>query len=102
MVSLQLYILEQFKVLQLHLPKTHFLLFPLVLPLMSEDLAAGVQHIVAVRPDAVDMITSSAKPAIAVRTRLVLHVFLETIFGKSFVFDVVCLMLLCGKKNGNL
>ena len=52
-----------------------------MLPLMSEDLATGVQHIVAVGPDAVDMVAGLAEPAVAVRAGFVLHVLLEAILG---------------------
>lgn len=52
-----------------------------MLPLMSEDLAAGMQHIVAMGPDAMDMVAGLAEPAVAVRTGLVLHVLLEAILG---------------------
>lgn len=50
-------------------------------PLMREDLAARMQHIVAMRPDAVDMVASPGESAVTVRTGLILHVFLEAILG---------------------
>lgn len=52
-----------------------------MLPLVSEDLAAGMQHVVAMRPDAVDMVASLTEPAVTVRTCLILHIFLEAILG---------------------
>lgn len=55
-----------------------------------------MQHIVAMRSDAVDMVASSGKTAVTVWTSFVLHVFLEAIFGERFVFDVVGLVLFCG------
>lgn len=67
-----------------------------MLPLMSEDLAAGVQHVVTMGPDAVDMVAGLAEPTVAVRTCFVLHVFLEAILGESFVFYVISLVFFCG------
>lgn len=78
-----------------YLPETHFLFLPLVLPLMSEDLAAGVQHIVAVGSDAVDMVAGLAKPAVAVRTGLILHVLLKAILRKRLIFYMISFMFLC-------
>lgn len=52
-----------------------------MLPLMSEDLAAGVQDIVAVRSDAVNMVTGPTEPTVAVRACLILHVLLEAVLG---------------------
>lgn len=52
-----------------------------MLSLMRENLAAGMQHIVAVRSDAVNVVASFAEPTVAVRTSFILHVFLESILG---------------------
>lgn len=65
-----------------------------MLPLMSEDLTAGVQHVVAVRSDAVDVVAGAAEPAVAVRAGLVLHVLLEAVLGQRFVFYVIGLVFL--------
>jgi hypothetical protein len=48
-------------------------------PLVSEDLTARVQDIVAVWSDAVDVVACLAEPAVPVRARFVLHVLLEAI-----------------------
>lgn len=63
-----------------------------MLPLMSEDLTARVQYVVAMRSDAVDVVAGSGEPTIAVWTRFVLHVLLEAVFGEGFVFYVVSLV----------
>lgn len=65
-------------------------------PLMSENLAAGVQHVVAMRSDAVDMVAGPAEPAVTVRTGFILHVLLETVFGESLVFYMIGLVFFCG------
>lgn len=70
-----------------------------MLPLMSEDLAARMQHVVAVRPDAVDVVTGLAEPTVAVRTSLILHVLLESILGERLVLDVVGFVFLCGGRD---
>lgn len=68
---------------------------PLVLPLMSEDLTAGVQHIVAMRSDAVDVVARAAEPAVAVRAGFVFHVLLEPVFGESLIFYVIGFVFFC-------
>lgn len=64
---------------------------------MSEYLTARMQHIVAVRSDAVDVVARAAEPAVAIRTGFVLHVFLETVFGESLIFNVIGFVFFCGE-----
>lgn len=52
-----------------------------MLPLMSEDLTARMQHVVAMGSDAVDMVARLTKPTVAVWTGFIFHIFLEPIFG---------------------
>lgn len=52
---------------------------PVVLPLMTKQLPARVQHIVALRPDAVYVVAYPTEAAGIVRTRFVLHELLEAI-----------------------
>lgn len=52
-----------------------------MLPLMGEDLTARMQHIVAMGPDAVDMVASLTEPTVTVWAGFIFHIFLEPIFG---------------------
>lgn len=78
-----------------HLPKRHLLFLSLMLPFMSENLAARVQHVVAVRPDAVDVVAGAAEAAVAVGAGFVLHVLFEAVLGESLVFYVVGFVFFC-------
>lgn len=58
-----------------------------------------MQDVVALGPDAVDVIANFRKPTVLVRARLVLHELLETVPGQLFVFYVVALVFFCAKMN---
>ena len=97
----------------------------LVLPLVREQLPAGVQHVVAVRPktrkifkstenifkleklfftdivapDAVDVVVAPRELAAVEAAGLVFHKLLEPVFVELFIFHVVILVFLCYNKN---
>lgn len=62
---------------------------------MGKDLAGGVQHIVTLRPDAVNVVDDPRKLAAFVGTFLLLHKLLKAVLGELLILDVVRLMLLC-------
>lgn len=66
---------------------------------MGEDLTARVKDVVTMRSDAMNMVAGSAKAAIAVRARFILHVLLKAVFGKRLVFNVVCFMFFCAMQK---
>lgn len=68
-----------------------------MLPLMSENLTARMQHIVAMRSNAVDVVARAAESAVAVWTGFILHVLLESVFGESFIFYVIGFVFFCGE-----
>lgn len=80
---------------KIYVPKSHFLFFPLMLALMSKDLTAGMQYIIAMRSDAVDVVACATKPAVTVWTGLVFHVLLEPVLGESLVFYVIGFVFFC-------
>lgn len=62
---------------------------------MGKNLARGVQDVVTLRSDAVNVVDDPRKLAAFIRTFLLLHKLLKAILGKLFVLYVVRLMLLC-------
>lgn len=60
---------------------------------MGEDLSRGVEDIVAVWADAMNVVYHQGKLASLVRTRLLFHKLFESIFDQLFILDVVSLML---------
>lgn len=67
---------------------------------MGEDLAGGVEYIVALRPYAVDVVDDARKLASLVRTLFLLHELLEAVLGQLLVLDVVRLVLLWNARGG--
>lgn len=63
--------------------------------LVGKNLTAGVQDIVAMRSDTMDVVTGFAESAISVRTCFIFHVLLEAVFGQSFVFYMIGFVFLC-------
>lgn len=69
-----------------------------MLSFVREDLTAGMEYVVAVRPDAVDVVTGAAETTLPEGTRFILHVLLESVLGQSFVLYVVRLVLFCKRR----
>ena len=80
---------------QLVLPVGQLVVLPLVFPLVGEELAAGVEDVVAVAPDAVDVIVGPGELAAEEPTGLVLHELLESVLVELLVLHVVVLVFLC-------
>ena len=79
---------------QLVLPVGNLVIFPLVLALVGVELSAGVEDIVAVVPDAVDVVDGLGEPAGVEPALVVLHELFEAILVQLFVFHVEVLVLL--------
>ena len=62
---------------------------------MGEDLAGGVQDVVTLWSDAVNVVDDPRKLAAFVRTFLLLHELLKAVLGELFVLYMIRLMLLC-------
>lgn len=60
-----------------------------MLALVREQLAGAVQYVVALRPNAVDVIADFREATVLVRTDFVLHEFLEAVARQLLVLDVV-------------
>ena len=79
---------------QLGLPVLDFVVLPLVLALVRVELAAGVQHVVAVGPDAVDVVDLLGEAAVVEAALVVLHELLEAVLVQLLVLHVEVLVLL--------
>jgi len=77
---------------QLELSVRDFAVFALVLPLVTQQLSAGVQNVVATVPHAVDVIAHLREPTVGKSTRIRFHELFETVSRQLFVFDVIGLM----------
>ena len=77
---------------QLVLPVGQLVVLPLVFPLVGEELAAGVEDVVAVTPDAVDVIVSPGELAAQEPAGLVLHELLESVLVELFILHMVVLV----------
>lgn len=67
---------------------------PFVLALVREQLSGTVQHVVALRSDAVDVVADLREATVLVWTRLVLHELFEAVPRQLLVLYVVRLVLL--------
>lgn len=65
-----------------------------MLALVGEQLSGAVEDVVALGPDAVDVVAHLGEAAVLERAHLVLHELLEAVAGQLLVLDVVALVLL--------
>ena len=79
---------------QLGLPVLDLVVLPLVLALVRVELAAGVQHVVTVGPDAVDVVDLLGEAAVVEAALVVLHELLEAVLVQLLVLHVEVLVLL--------
>lgn len=90
---------------QFELPVRYFAVLALVLPLVAQQLPAGMQHVVATVPHAVDVIAHLREPAVGETARVRFHELFEPVPGQLFVLDVIGLVFFCvrekKKKNHN-
>lgn len=63
--------------------------------LVGEDLAGGMQDVVTLRSDAVDVVDDPRKLAAFVRTFFLFHKLFESVLGELLVLYVVRLVLFC-------
>ena len=80
---------------QLVLPVGQLVVLPLVFPLVGEELTAGVEDVVAVTADAVDVIVGSGELAAEEAAGLVLHELLESVLVELLVLHMVVLVFFC-------
>lgn len=62
--------------------------------LVGEELAGAVEDVVALRPDAVDVVADFGEAAVLVGADLVFHELLETVARQLLVLDMVRLVFL--------
>ncbi|KAJ8885930.1 hypothetical protein PR048_012136 [Dryococelus australis] len=74
---------------QLELAVGHLRVLALMLALMTEELAAGMQHIVAASTDAVYVVADAREAAALEGTPFVLHELLEPIPAQLLILDVL-------------
>lgn len=79
---------------QLELAVGNLAVLPLVLSFVTQKLSAGVQHIVAVFPDAMNMIASLGESTAGKSARVWFHELLEAVFQQLLVLDVIRLVFL--------
>lgn len=79
---------------QLVLPVGQLVVLPLVLPLVAVQLARGVEDVVAVAPDAVDVVDGLGEPAVVMATWILFHKLLEAVLVELFVLHMEILVLL--------
>lgn len=78
------------------LPVRQLRVFAFVFSFVREQLAGTVQDVVALWPDAVNVVAHLGKAAVFVWARFVFHEFLKAVAGELLVFDVVALVFFCG------
>jgi hypothetical protein len=79
---------------QLVLPVGDLVVLALVLSLVRVELTAGVEHVVAVVSDAMDVVDGLGKAAVAESALVVLHELLEAVLVQLLVLHVEVLVLL--------
>ena len=79
---------------QLVLPVGDLVVLALVLSLVRVELTAGVEHVVAVVSDAMDVVDGLGKAAVAESALVVLHELLEAVLVQLLVLHVKVLVLL--------
>ena len=66
---------------------------------MGEELSTGVEDVITVGPDAVNVVVGSGEFTAEEPARLMFHKLLEPIFVELFIFHVVIFVFLCYNKN---
>lgn len=79
---------------QLHFSVSELVVLLFVLPLVRIKLVGTLKHVVASRPDAVDVVASQVETTTGEHARLVLHELPKAVFGKLLVLDVIGFMFL--------